>query len=95
MWKCERCGQEIDDQVDECLKCAEPSVSAERAWRLNYRLFRGSRTSWESLFEQAAEFASQRGRDRVLSISHAEHGDDGVVTVWYWARVTEKPPPGS
>ena len=91
MWKCERCGQEIDDQLDECLKCATPTVSEERAWRLTYRVFRGTLTSWEKLFEEASEFATQRGRDRVLSISHSEDHSDGIVTVWYWVRATDKP----
>jgi hypothetical protein len=33
------------------------------------------------LFRESADFATEIGPDRVLSISHSS---DGVVTVWYW-----------
>jgi hypothetical protein len=49
------------------------------------RYFRGTMTSWEALFEQAAEFATRVGVDHVVSISHACAGADGTVAVWYWA----------
>jgi len=40
--------------------------------------------TWEELFQAAARFASDLGRERVLNISHSADDDDGVVTVWYW-----------
>jgi uncharacterized glyoxalase superfamily protein PhnB len=48
-------------------------------------LFRGVIASWPELFEQAATFASRIGRDRLITISHSEDKDDGVVAVWYWS----------
>ena len=51
---------------------------------VQYRMYRGTFDSWETLFAQAAECATQIGRDRLISISHSEDKDDGVVTVWYW-----------
>ncbi|MEZ5426134.1 MAG: hypothetical protein R2747_07715 [Pyrinomonadaceae bacterium] len=51
---------------------------------VRFELFRGSWTSWEALFQEAAEFATRLGRDRVINISHSCDGNDGVVTVWYW-----------
>jgi len=53
-------------------------------WRLAYRVFRGTWASWEELFRRAAEFANALGPERVVSISHSEDKDDGVVAVWYW-----------
>ena len=55
-------------------------------WRLSYRVFRGIWASWEELFKQAADFANELGPERVVSISHPEDKDDGVVAVWYWTE---------
>jgi hypothetical protein len=52
--------------------------------RATYRVFRGTFASWEQLFEEAAAFATQVGPERLISISHSEDGNDGVVAVWYW-----------
>jgi hypothetical protein len=52
--------------------------------RVAFRLFRSSWASWEGLLMEAASFASQIGRDRLISISHSEDQNEGVVTVWYW-----------
>jgi len=49
-----------------------------------FRVFRGAWSTWEALFQQAADFASELGADRLISISHSEDQNDGVVTVWYW-----------
>jgi uncharacterized glyoxalase superfamily protein PhnB len=40
--------------------------------------------TWTDLFTQAAAFASSVG-DRLISISHSEDQQDGVIAVWYWA----------
>jgi len=53
-------------------------------WRLQYRVFRGTWASWDELFRQAADFANEIGPERVVTISHSEDKDDGVVAVWYW-----------
>ena len=53
--------------------------------RAQYRIFRGSFRSWEGLFDDAANFASSVGRDRLISISHSEDQNEGVVVVWYWS----------
>jgi hypothetical protein len=54
--------------------------------QVRFEVFRGTWASWESLFEQAAEFAGRLSPDQVISISHSEDRNEGVVTVWYWAR---------
>jgi hypothetical protein len=55
------------------------------AAQARYQVFRGgSLTSWDALFSQASAFASEVGPRRVISISHSEDQNQGVVTVWYW-----------
>ena len=49
-----------------------------------YRKFRSSLATWDTLFEEAAEFATRIGKERLISISHSEDASDGVVVVWYW-----------
>ena len=51
---------------------------------VKFEIFRGIMASWEELFTRAAEFATEIGRDRVITISHSEDQQDGVVAVWYW-----------
>ena len=53
--------------------------------RLHFEVFRGSWTTWHDLFAGAADFASKVGAERVVSISHSEDRNIGVVTVWYWS----------
>ncbi len=57
--------------------------------RVEFRIFRASFRSWEELFAEAADFASRLGRDRLISISHSEDQNQGVVTVWYWSGAAE------
>jgi len=52
--------------------------------RIGYEVFRGTFTTWDDLFDKAAEFATELGETRVINISHSAAGADGVVTVWYW-----------
>jgi len=54
--------------------------------RVAYRMFRSSRSSWEQLFQQAADFATELGPDWLIGISHSHDGPDGIVTVWFWAK---------
>jgi len=53
---------------------------------VQFKIFESSFQSWETLFMEAAEFASHV--DRLISISHSHAGPGlggmGVVTVWYW-----------
>jgi hypothetical protein len=56
---------------------------------VNYRDFRGTLATWDELFEEAAEFATSIGRERLISISHSADRNDGVVAVWYWGDPDE------
>jgi hypothetical protein len=49
-----------------------------------FKMFRSSLTTWEALFAEAAEFASQLGPDRLITVSHSSDNGEGVVAVWYW-----------
>ena len=54
--------------------------------RVEFKVFRATMRSWQTLFAEAAEFASKLGPERLITISHSEDNDDGVVTVWYWSE---------
>jgi hypothetical protein len=51
---------------------------------VRFETFRGTLKDWDTLFQEAADFASRIGRERLIGISHSSDGGDGVVTVWYW-----------
>lgn len=57
--------------------------------RLRFKIFSSMVLSWETLMQEASDFASSIGQERVVSISHsAERGEfmsTGTVVVWYWA----------
>jgi hypothetical protein len=54
--------------------------------QVKHQLFKSAFKSWDSLCEEAAAFASEVGRDRLINISvaHADSGGQGVIFVWYW-----------
>jgi hypothetical protein len=58
----------------------------EKKLIVNYKHFRGTFITWPELFDQAADFATTIGMERLISISHSEDKDDGVIAVWYWAE---------
>ena len=49
---------------------------------VRYEIFRGAFTRWETVFAEAAAFASRIGPERLIGISHSQ---DEVVAVWYWS----------
>ena len=53
--------------------------------QMKFRTFKACFKSWQAVFQEAADFATQMGRERVVSISHSEDSGNGVVTVWYWS----------
>ena len=60
--------------------------------KVQCRLFESTTKSWEELVEDAATFATSKGRDRLINISvSASGGTDtfglgakGAIFVWYW-----------
>jgi hypothetical protein len=54
--------------------------------QVTFEMFRGGMlTSWVELCQQAASFASELGPERLITISHSEDRNEGIVVVWYWA----------
>jgi hypothetical protein len=41
--------------------------------------------SRETMFQNAADFASQLPKGRVINISYSANGNQGIVCIWYWA----------
>jgi hypothetical protein len=52
--------------------------------QVRHRLFRSTIKSWEKLCQEAAEFATTVGKDRLINISVAQGDTGGVIFVWYW-----------
>jgi len=52
--------------------------------QVQYKYFRGTFASWEELFVEASQFATEIGWERLINVSHAVGGSDGTVVVWYW-----------
>jgi hypothetical protein len=65
--------------------------------RVAYKQFESATQSWESMFAEAADFATTVGCDLLIGISHSHggggellgSGGSGVVTVWYWESERE------
>jgi hypothetical protein len=103
MWTCAKCGEKIEHQFSSCWKCstlkgaaaatetpvAEGGAEKVQKWRMAYRTFRGTFATWEDLFAEAAQFATEIGSERVLNISHSADHSEGVVTVWNWTTEDE------
>lgn len=51
---------------------------------VRHEVFRSSFKSWQTLFDEAAAFATTVGRERLIGISHSCDGGQGVIAVWYW-----------
>ena len=51
---------------------------------VGFRVFKTMTKSWAELFSEAARFADEVGRERLISISHSEDSNEGVVAVWFW-----------
>src|SRR5262245_15898572 len=52
--------------------------------RVLFKAFDSKMASREKLFKHAAEFASNIGPDRLITMSHSEDRDNIVITIWYW-----------
>ena len=50
--------------------------------RVTYQIFRSWWPRYEKMCDEAAQFASQIGPERLINITTEE---GGAVTVWYWS----------
>jgi hypothetical protein len=62
--------------------------------RVRFEVFRGTFTTWQDLFQEAADFANRLDPRQVITISHSADKGEGVVTVWYWGEDPEPEPEG-
>jgi hypothetical protein len=62
---------------------------------VRFEMFKSHLQSWETMFSEAAAFASGLGPERLISISHSEDQGKGVVTVWYWSEIRMRSEPHS
>lgn len=54
--------------------------------QVRYKFFKSAFKSWDAMHEEVAEFATKIGKERLISISHSEDHNEGVITVWYWSE---------
>jgi hypothetical protein len=52
--------------------------------QVKYRLFKATFKSWDELCKEAATFASEQKKERLINISVSEDHNEGVIIVWYW-----------
>ena len=52
--------------------------------QMKFRKFTAYIKSWETVFQEAADFASSVGREQVVSVSHSEDHNEAIITVWFW-----------
>ena len=55
--------------------------------RVRFKMFKSSMSSWQQMFNEAADFANTFPADRLINISHSADQSQGVVVVWYWGEV--------
>jgi len=101
MWICKQCGEQVEDQFVSCWRCSSPKIAKQDIIlpevdagtpnspqkKIEYRIFRGTFSSWQDLFDQAAAFATEIGPRQLVGISHSEDHSEGVVAVWYWTHL--------
>jgi len=47
-------------------------------------LFKSMVKSWDKLCAEAAAFASEKGKDRLITLSVSGTDSSGLIVVWYW-----------
>ena len=52
--------------------------------QVKFEIFRSHTKSWAKLCADAAAFASEQGRERLINVSVSEDQNEGVIVVWYW-----------
>jgi hypothetical protein len=52
--------------------------------QVKFQVFKSYTKSWANLCGEAAAFASEKGKERLINISMSEDQNEGVIVVWYW-----------
>ena len=53
--------------------------------RVRFEVFKSSFKTWKDLAEEASDYASNIGRERLINITVSADSGQGVIMVWYWA----------
>lgn len=56
---------------------------------MSVKVFSSNRKSLGEVCEEAAEFATSVGPERLVSVSHSSEGSRSLVVVWYWTHPSE------
>ena len=95
--RCWKCGEPVPadlleyEEVAPELELDQPAIGPVGP-TARYEVLRGARSSSDTLFAEAAAFATGIGPDRVIGISHSADQHDLVVTVWYWEHDDDSAP---
>ena len=52
--------------------------------QVKFQVFKSLTKSWADLCGEAAAFASDKGKERLINISVSEDANEGVIVDWYW-----------
>jgi hypothetical protein len=52
--------------------------------QVSFQVFKSTMKSWTDLCGEAAAFASEKGKERLINISVSADSGRGVIVVWYW-----------
>lgn len=61
--------------------------------RVHFKTFESQFATRQKILQMAADFATELGPKRLISITHTEDRDDEVVTIWYWEEGHEAKAP--
>ena len=65
-------------------------TNIENKKKVEFQIFKGGAfVPWDDLLAKAAQFATEVGSERLITISHSDDHNSGVVVVWYWTEADE------
>jgi len=54
------------------------------AAKANFKIFKSLSEPWDAMSRQVADYLTELGPEKVISVSHSHEGHIGVIIVWYW-----------
>ena len=94
MWICKYCKSKIEDNdTITCWNCGrdsgDPNYKEDNSKtmapsrKVSHKIIRGVFKTWDELADIASEFMSTIPKDKIISVSHSEDKDDGVIIIFY------------
>jgi hypothetical protein len=59
-------------------------AAGRRFMKVSFQVFKSHMKSWTNLCEEAAAFASEKGKERLINLSVSADSGQGIIVVWYW-----------